>query len=360
MTVKGFFKSTSFKCIITLLCILLISGLFLTVAYGFLEVTEGEKLQRAIGKIYDGQTPEIHGKDDVVITATDKQPKGLLENPLAVDSATVKQAYKIVLGSDTDYLILSEGGDGYGGGTVTCWVAVTVNLSASKIAGIRKVSISENSGQSFIGKITDGFLNSFSEKYSDEIYFSTGDGFLSSGATKSSNAICNSVNGATAFINRVIFEQKEVNKFEGFSLLTYTNSNGSKVSSINVKTSDYTVENGVVTYTLVTASEDRPNPFTVEIKVGAEKTILSYKILKNGSAPESYANRMPESIKDGTMFTGWSLSNFTAVLGTELNYASIPEGEIHSGATQSNALCLVAGAFAVANYDNCINAGGTK
>ena len=75
MTVKQFFKSTTFKCIITLLCILLISGIFLTVMNGLLEVAEGEKLQRAIGKIYDGgATTIIYGKGDKEITADETDP----------------------------------------------------------------------------------------------------------------------------------------------------------------------------------------------------------------------------------------------------------------------------------------------
>ena len=52
MTVKGFFKSTAFKCIITLLAILLVCGVFLTVANGFLQVSEEERFDRAIKKLY--------------------------------------------------------------------------------------------------------------------------------------------------------------------------------------------------------------------------------------------------------------------------------------------------------------------
>ncbi len=64
MTVKQFFKSNAFKCIITLLCVLLISGIFLTVAYGFLEVSKGERLQRAVKQIYTTSTPVILGVDE--------------------------------------------------------------------------------------------------------------------------------------------------------------------------------------------------------------------------------------------------------------------------------------------------------
>ncbi|MCX4287376.1 MAG: hypothetical protein OSJ68_08870, partial [Clostridia bacterium] len=65
MTVKQFFKSTAFKCIITLLCVLLVSGIFLTVMNGLLEVTEQERFERALAKIYGGnvKTTEISLSD---------------------------------------------------------------------------------------------------------------------------------------------------------------------------------------------------------------------------------------------------------------------------------------------------------
>ena len=55
MTAKQFFKSNVFKCLITLLCVLLVSGIFLTIMDGLLEVTPEEKRNRAISKIYGMQ-----------------------------------------------------------------------------------------------------------------------------------------------------------------------------------------------------------------------------------------------------------------------------------------------------------------
>ena len=52
MTAKQFFKSTTFKCLITLLCVLLVSGIFLTVMNSLLKVTDEERFARAINKIY--------------------------------------------------------------------------------------------------------------------------------------------------------------------------------------------------------------------------------------------------------------------------------------------------------------------
>ncbi len=52
MTVKQFFKSSTFKCLITLLCVLLVSGVFLTIMNSLLKVTDEERFARAINKIY--------------------------------------------------------------------------------------------------------------------------------------------------------------------------------------------------------------------------------------------------------------------------------------------------------------------
>ena len=354
MSAKQFFKSTTFKCLVTLLCILLVSGIFLTISYGFLEVTEGERLQRAISKIYSGQEVEIYGKDGKLITKQDKNPESLIGETVTVDNAEISQMYKIVTGGETDYLVQSLGKGGYGGGSVTCWVAL--NVSETKINSVRKVSVATNKGQSFIGKITGGFLESFTNGYFDGVYYSTDEGYLSSGATMSSNAICNSVNGAITYVNENIFKNVEINKFENFDLLSYTDSQGDKIASVNTRLSDFKVNGDAVEYTLVTCSEARTNPFKINITVGSDKKISSYEIITNGSTESSktaYIDKMPESIKDGSMFTGKGIDYFKAHIGDSPAYSNA-DGSLKTGATQSNTVCFLAGAFATANYDNCI------
>lgn len=51
-TVKGFFKSTSFKCIAVLLAIVLISGILLTICNSLFYVSEAERLQRVLSSVY--------------------------------------------------------------------------------------------------------------------------------------------------------------------------------------------------------------------------------------------------------------------------------------------------------------------
>ena len=96
------------------------------------------------------------------------------------------------------FLVQSRGKGGYSGGTVTCWVAINVDLANKTVLNIKKVQIGENTNQSFIGKITEKMLNDFTKQLLDE--YTTDDGFVSSGATFSSNAICNSVNGAVKWV----------------------------------------------------------------------------------------------------------------------------------------------------------------
>ncbi|MDE5667509.1 MAG: hypothetical protein K2I29_04650, partial [Clostridia bacterium] len=126
MTVKGFFKSNVFKCLVTLLCVLLVSGIFLTVMNGLLAVSDQERLDRAINKIYG---------------------KSVSYTELAVadynSNATIEAAYKIK--DDGNYLVKSTGKDGFDNGTITCWVVV--EISGTSISGVGKVVIDSNKGQ---------------------------------------------------------------------------------------------------------------------------------------------------------------------------------------------------------------------
>ena len=208
MTVKGFFKSNAFKCIITLLCVLLVSGVLLTIAYGFMEVSNGERLQRAVKKVYSTSSPVVYGADGE-IKADEKDPKGLISESVTSGDATIISAYKITFKDkeDTHILVQSRGKGGYSGGTVTCWVAIKVDFENKKVLGIEKVQIGENTNQSFIGKITQNMLDKFTKGLPEDGFTTKGDdATVSTGATFSSNAICNSVNGAVDWVREYIGE----------------------------------------------------------------------------------------------------------------------------------------------------------
>ncbi|MCH5147982.1 MAG: hypothetical protein J1G05_01295 [Clostridiales bacterium] len=216
MTVKGFFKSNAFKCIVTLLCVLLVSGVLLTIAYGFMEVSDGERLQRAVKKVYTASSPIVHGVDengkDKIIDADEKDPKGLTQS-VTSGKATILSAYIIKFeGSDeVNYLVQSRGKEGYSGGTVTCWVAINVDFESRTVLNIAKVQIGENTNQSFIGKITEKMLNDFTKNLPEDGFTTKGDdATISSGATFSSNAICNAVNGAVEWVKKDILTREEV------------------------------------------------------------------------------------------------------------------------------------------------------
>lgn len=214
MTVKEFFKSNVFKCITALLCVLLVSGAFLTVCFGFMEVTEGERLQRAVTSIYEGKEVTVYGLDgngnDAVIDATVSKPKGLLEKSVTIGAAEVKQAYKVKFTEDgkdvLNYLVSSTGKRGYAGGNVTCWVAVTVENGG--ISGIYKVVISQSASQTLMSDINgSSLLQDIAEGYEAGIQYvpdKENDEYIVSGATMSSTAVCNAVNGALSYVGGLL------------------------------------------------------------------------------------------------------------------------------------------------------------
>ena len=179
MTAKQFFKSVTFKCIITLLCVLLVSGIFLTIMNSLLKVTDQERFDRAIKKIY-GKSVRTEAVQ--------------IEN--YNDNATIDEAY--IVKDDGNYLVKATGKGGYDNGTVTCWVVV--ELKNGSVSGIGKVVIDSNVGQSYIDRVGSKALNQFSEFYEDGIIYTPG---LITGATVmgTKNAICNAVNAALDFVN---------------------------------------------------------------------------------------------------------------------------------------------------------------
>ncbi|MDE7082432.1 MAG: hypothetical protein K2O89_01850 [Clostridia bacterium] len=181
MTVKGFFKSNVFKCLVTLLCVLLVSGIFLTIMNGLLAISDEERFARAISKIYG---------------------KSVATTPVAVadynTNATIEEAYKV---EDGNYLVKSTGKGGYENGTVTCWVVVEYKNGA--VCGIGKVVIDSNKNQSYIDRVGEKALNQFSELYSSEVNEKgyTEDMITNATVKGTKTAICNAVNGALDYVN---------------------------------------------------------------------------------------------------------------------------------------------------------------
>lgn len=185
MTKQSFWKSTSFKCIWVLLLIVLTSGILLTFCNALFYVSDAERLDRAVKKIYGKsvETVEVVVDDDY-------------QNEIA----NIQLIYQVT--EDGNYLVKSQGLNGFSGGSVTCWVVV--QNDGTNITGIGNVIIDNNVGQSYIAKIKDKFLKMFGADYEDGIEYKTDDGYFSSGATNSSRSIDNAVNGAIDYVKTVI------------------------------------------------------------------------------------------------------------------------------------------------------------
>ena len=321
MTAKQFFKSTTFKCLVTLLCVLLVSGIFLTIMNGLLKVTDAERRARAINKIY-GKTVEC---DDLDVAQYNSD-------------ATILEALKVKNNKplDGDYIIKATGKGGYANGTVTCWVVVVVEKG--NVSGIGKVVIDSHKDQSFINKINDKFLNGF--KNYTGAKFDPDVGFVETGATFSAGAICNAVNASIDYINNHQLGNVTENKFEGFLFTEY----------IDTDVTDYTVdENGNVVFEIKTKPYPEAKGFNITVVVGTDGRIVSYEIIDNGST-SGYGDKMNPEIANGTLFEGMDIADIKALLNDGITYPSGSNSDVKTGATKSNYLCICAAAFATANY----------
>ena len=318
MTVKGFFKSNVFKCLVTLLCVLLVSGVFLTLMNGLLAVSDQERLDRAINKIYG---------------------KSVAYTEVAVadynDSATIEAAYKIK--DDGNYLVKSTGKGGFDNGTVTCWVVV--NVSGGSIKGIDKVVIDSNKGQSYISYITDKFFTGFYGSYENGHYFNPNDGFIKTGATRSATAICNAVNGAIDYVNGKFLGNVASDAYSGLKYTEY----------VDTKATTHEGKDGNVIFHVVTKGYGMATPFSIDITVDREGVIKAYTITKNGT--DNYdPNKMHSEILDGTLFVGKTVEDVIRFANEGMEYGGVGS-DLKTGATNSNYLCLYAAAFAAENYE---------
>ena len=318
MTVKGFFKSNVFRCLVTLLCVLLVSGVFLTIMNGLLAVSDEERFERAISKIY--------GKSVATETVA-------IVDPNPTSTSTINEAYRVK--DDGNYLVKSTGKGGYSGGTVTCWVVVEINKSGA-VGGIGKVVVDSNTAQTQMAEITDKFLNTFSTGYKDGIIYQTDDGFLVANSTMSSNAVCMAVNGALRFVNGLLGNVSE----DPYKDCKY-------IDNIDTSATSHTEnEDGTVTFHVTTIGYGNAMGFEVDVTVNREGVITKYEITKNGSTG-GFQNSMKPSVLEGTLFVG---KNVTALIENGIDYSSMT-GDLKAGATQSSYLCFSAAVFAAANYE---------
>ncbi|MGN0817716.1 MAG: hypothetical protein ACI4L9_01990, partial [Candidatus Coproplasma sp.] len=344
MSAKQFFKSTAFKCIAVLLSIVLVCGVLLTICNSLFYVTEQEKFDRAISKIY--------GK------SVDTTPVTVSDYKTEYTYGTINSAYKV---EDGNYMVNVSGKGGHGG-DIICWVVVDMSSDAKAIDGIYKVVLDKVPSGEFTTKLSSADLNRFSTDYKDGIVYeygyanggtSKGSMYVSTGASESYRAISNAVNCALDFVKECALGQSNLSFYEAleFKYLSLIDQ--------NVENTYYTVENGDVNYTITTLGNSPAGAFKLNISVDADKKISAYEMVVNGCVDsmgydltyDQYTERL------FTEFVGKDISFFTGVIGEDGNTgtnANFASNGIQTGATKSNYQILYAAVFALGRYDNFI------
>ncbi len=189
----GFFSSLWFRCISTLLIIIVISGGLLSVLSDVLFVSEEERTGRAIKKIYG----EIEDYNLIAINDFDYNDKG-----------QINTIYEVVVNENETYLLFNAtGSEGYKGGTISLWISVKENESGK--LSIEKVILDSFNKQTLMGKLTSTFYGNFAlqdvtDTYEKGEFFSVDtkkeNSNPISGATMSANAAINAVNCVITYL----------------------------------------------------------------------------------------------------------------------------------------------------------------
>ena len=196
MKVKEFFKSTAFKSLVVLLSIVIIAGALLAIFNDLLHVSDQEKFERIIKKIYGGN-------------ASVEKTLEIADEDKTYSYGEVNAAY---LMSDGNYLVQSTGTGAFGNGTVTVYVVVEMKDSA--LAGIGKVVFDSTTVSKYYETSGDFFKKfDFSDdRVAAGEYFGVSEGIVnpSAGATASARSINNAVNTAIDFIKKAVLGQTEI------------------------------------------------------------------------------------------------------------------------------------------------------
>lgn len=206
------FKSVWFKCITTLLLIILISGVGIAILSFLWEVSPEERTGRALQKIYGR---EVASSEYVI--EFDRETMNDEDGRYSYDFGVIDKIF--IVGKDdtdmtvdTNYDILfkTTGGEGYKGGTVTMWIKVVINGANKKIDKVIIDSYDKQTLMSQLGSnYTNAFLIDISNNY-DTYFYSKDNKYVENkklnpvtGATKSAQAGCNAVNCVIEFMKGV-------------------------------------------------------------------------------------------------------------------------------------------------------------
>ncbi len=330
MTVKEFFKSTAFKSLAVLLTIVILAGGLLAIFNDVLYVSEEEKFERSIAKIYGDSGASVKE----TLTVADEYKNN--------SSASVNQAY---LMSDGKYLIQATGKNGYANGTITVWVILA--REGAQFKGIEKVVYDSNEGQSFMNRFTEADYKQFSEHNSalaeGKIFGDGGIDVVKTGASAPFTfaSLTGAVNAAVNYFKAVVLgvETEE-------SPYLYANWVNLEESTITPNAAEKTV-----TYAL-TMKKNPPAPsFKINITV-KEGKITAYTHEGKIATDDDYASDVAASLKDGTFFNDMDKAGILAIVkedGAKLESSDL--GTLTTGATRSSEVFLYAAAFALCNYD---------
>ena len=193
MTVKQFFRSKTFLCIVVLLCIALVAGATLSIMNDLLYVDDAERVARTVKNIYGSaidyvtvydleeemQKPE---QNQVFYNYEGRDRKGaVVELGGSIDN--------VYLLADGNYLIKATGMQGYKQGSVSVWCVA--HFKDGSFDCIDSVSVAEYDKQTLMSKFTKNVLSG----YSGSDQFTR----VESGASYSSDALNNALNAVLAY-----------------------------------------------------------------------------------------------------------------------------------------------------------------
>lgn len=325
---KNWVKPLGVLLLIVLLCTFLIA-----VCNDLLAVSEEEKFNRTLQKIYGG-------------SASVKTTLSVTSENSAYEDGTVNAAYEM---SDGNYLVNATGKGAYQGGTVTVWAVIRTKNGA--LEGVGKVLFDSTT----VGKYFEppaAFMEDF-QNHDEEVsmgwLFGEFTGTVpATGATASARAINNAVNTAILFYKAVVGGEAETPSFDW-----------KYASFVNARRVKAGVVGNAVTYTLYTKANGPAPEIELEITVENGK-ITAFAPQTALGAPPVYGEYVPESMKNGTYFLGKGEEELAALLNGEgLLLPPSENGDVPSTeASYSSASLVRAALFAAANYAAVLQEGG--
>ena len=178
-TVKTPFWKSVCKSLIVMVMIIVVCGGLLAIVNDLCKVTDEERIQRAIDKIYD---TDVKLDDTIDVSNYNEN----------LDIAEIKACYKL---NNGDYLVRTTGKKGYSNGSVTLYVSISIE---DDVAKVNITVMDDYKGQTLMSKLND-LYNKFIGKTADDDLSS----IIETGATYSSVAVQNAIKGSLLFVESI-------------------------------------------------------------------------------------------------------------------------------------------------------------